>query len=49
VEARDWPARLLARRPFKVAAVALANKTARVAWALLVRGGIYRTPAVAAA
>jgi hypothetical protein len=38
----------LARRPFKVAAVALVNKTARVAWALLARGGTYRAPAIAA-
>jgi len=41
-ERNDWAARLLARRPFKVAAVALANKMARIAWALLVRGGTYR-------
>lgn len=39
----EWAARLLARRPFKVAAVALANKMARIAWALLVRGGTCRT------
>src|SRR6266851_2642807 len=32
---------LLARRPFKVVAIALANKMARVAWALLARGGTY--------
>jgi transposase len=44
----DWAARLLARRPFKVAAVALANKTARIAWALLARGGIYRASVAAA-
>jgi transposase len=44
----DWAVRLLARRPFKVAAVALANKTARIAWALLAKGGIYRTSAAAA-
>ena len=43
----DWPTRLLARRPFKVAAVALANKMARIAWALLAKGGTYRTPATA--
>jgi transposase len=44
-----WLTRLLARRPFKVAAVALANKMARVAWALLARGGTYRAPAIVAA
>jgi transposase len=37
-----WLIGLLARRPFKVAAVALANKMARIIWALLVKGGIYR-------
>jgi transposase len=46
-ERADWASRLLARRPFKVAAVALANKMARVAWALLVRGGTYRMGASA--
>ena len=44
-----WLAQLLARRPFKVVAVALANKMARIAWALLARGGTYRTPQLAAA
>jgi transposase len=42
--ARPWLTALLARRPFKVAAVALANKMARIIWALLNRGGIYRCP-----
>lgn len=42
-----WAERLLARRPFKVAAVALANKMARIAWALLTKGGTYRTSAAA--
>ena len=42
--ARPWLKALLARRPFKVAAVALANKMARVAWALLNKGGIYLCP-----
>jgi transposase len=44
-----WLAQLLARRPFKVVAIALANKMARVAWALLARGSSYRRPALAAA
>jgi transposase len=48
-EKYPWLARLLARKPFKVAAVALANKTARVAWALLAKGGTYRAPALVAA
>jgi transposase len=30
-------------------AIALANKMARVAWALLARGGIYQAPRLAAA
>jgi transposase len=33
-----WLARLMGRRPTKVAAVALANKIARMAWAMMVRG-----------
>jgi transposase len=44
-----WLTQLLARRPFKVVAVALAKKMARVAWALLARGGTYRAPAIVAA
>jgi transposase len=47
-ERADWATRLLARRPFKVAAVALANKMARIAWALLSRGGTYNASAAAA-
>jgi len=43
-----WLTALLARRPFKVVAVALANKMARIAWALLVKGGTYRRPQLAA-
>jgi transposase len=44
----SWVARLLARRPFKVVAVALANRMVRIAWALLAKGGTYRAPATAA-
>ena len=40
----DWLRALLQRRPRKVAAVALANKMARVAWALMMRGDVYRRP-----
>ncbi len=48
-EKYPWLTQLLARKPFRVVAVALANKMARIAWALLARGGLYRTPALAAA
>jgi transposase len=44
-----WLTQLLARKPFKVVAVALANKMARTAWALLAKGGTYRAPKLAAA
>lgn len=36
-----WLKQLIARRPKNVAAVALANKNVRIAWALLTRGGRY--------
>jgi transposase len=42
---------LLARKPVRVATVAMANKTARIIWAIMVRGEIYRgghQPALAA-
>jgi transposase len=48
-EKYPWVTQLLARRPFKVVAVALANKMARVAWALLAKGGTYRAPQLVAA
>ena len=44
-----WLTQLLARKPFKVVAVALANKMARTAWALLAHGGTYQAPRLAAA
>jgi transposase len=34
---------MMLRRPFKVVAVALANKIARIIWALLVRGDTYQS------
>ena len=42
-----WLAAILARRPFKVVATALANKMARIIWALLTKGGIYRKSGLA--
>ncbi|ACI55675.1 transposase IS110 family protein [Rhizobium leguminosarum bv. trifolii WSM2304] len=41
----EWLRRLMDRRPLKVVAVALANKNARVVWALLTKGGSYHVPA----
>lgn len=38
----DWLLALLKRRPAKVVAVALANKMARIAWAMMVSGQVYR-------
>jgi transposase len=42
--ASAWLKTILAKRPAKVAIVALANKMARIAWAILVHGGSYRQP-----
>jgi transposase len=39
-----WVIELLGRRPAKVVAVALANKMARIAWAVLAKGETYRAP-----
>jgi transposase len=47
--ASAWLLDLLARRPRKLAAVALANKTARIVWAMLSRGEAYRRPTTGAA
>ena len=46
---RPWLTTLLARRSTKVATVALANKIARMAWAMMARGQRYREPAALAA
>ena len=43
---RPWFTALLARRPTKVAAIALANKLARMAWAMMARGGDQDNPLV---
>jgi transposase len=43
-----WLGRMLTRKPRMLVVVALANKTARIIWALMAHGGSYRTPAVAA-
>jgi transposase len=48
-EKYPWIAKLLARKPAKVVAVAVANKTARIAWAIMSRGGVYSSPALAVA
>jgi len=39
-----WLKGVLERRPARLASVAQANKTARIVWALLIRGGNYRAP-----
>ena len=41
----DWLDRMLARKPVKVVAIALANRMARTIWALIRRGDSYRTAA----
>jgi transposase len=44
-----WLISLMGRRPRKVAAVALANKMARIAWALMARAERYRAPRIVTA
>jgi transposase len=48
-EKNPWIMRLLAKKPVKLVAVAIANKMARIAWAIMAKGGTYRAPAFAAA
>jgi transposase len=44
-----WISSLLSKKPARLVSVALANKTARIAWALLARGEVYRSAVAAAA
>ena len=44
-----WLARMLNEKPRKVVAVALANRMARIIWAVSVKGESYRAPGVTAA
>jgi transposase len=43
----SWINGLLERRPARVVTVAMANKTACIAWAVLKRGEVYRPPVMA--
>ena len=45
----SWLARMMARKPRMLVAVALANRMARIAWALMRKGEVYRDPASVAA
>jgi transposase len=47
--AGTWLARMLLTKPPKLIAVALANKLARIAWALMAHGGVYKAPAAGSA
>lgn len=47
-EHRAWLERLLTKKPARLASVALANKIARIAWAVLAKGDVYRNSAAAA-
>jgi transposase len=44
IKHRPWLTALLARRPAKVAAIAFANKIARMAWAMMARDEQYKEP-----
>jgi transposase len=43
-----WLAGMLSSKPPMLVRVALANKMARIVWALMTRGGVYQSPAAAA-
>ena len=46
--AGSWLARMVARKPPMLVRVALANKMARIVWALMARGEVYQAPVAAA-
>lgn len=43
-DAYPWVTAMLARKPTKLVAVAMANKAARVAWVIMTRGELYTKP-----
>jgi transposase len=45
----DWLLGLIERKPANVVAVAIANKLARIAWAIMARGGVYQSANIAIA
>lgn len=45
----QWLTGLILRKPYKLVAVALANKMARIIWALQTKGGVYKKSPVAIA
>ena len=45
----SWLAKILARKPKMLVAIALANKMARQLWAMVTKNEDYRDPALAAA
>jgi transposase len=46
--AGSWLERMMARKPRMLVAMALANRTARIAWSLMAKGGVYRVPTTGA-
>jgi hypothetical protein len=44
-----WLLSLIERKPANVVAVAIANKLARMAWAIMARGGVYQSANIATA
>jgi transposase len=46
--AGSWLARMMARKPRMLVAIALASRIARIAWALMAKGGVYQSPVATA-